>query len=76
MERLRLYKNNRIDREYTVDFKQIITDYINSDCQKADLPFERKFLYYLSEKYSDSSYEPFEEKEWQYIYSIYRKLIN
>ena len=76
MKRLRLYKNNRIDKEYTVDFKHIITDYINSDYQKADLPFERKFLHYLSEKYSDSSYEPFDQKQWEYIYSIYRKLIN
>ncbi len=65
MKKLTLYKNNRIDRKYTEDFKDIITNYINSDWQKLDLPFERKFLSYLTECYNDSTFEPFEEKQWQ-----------
>ena len=74
MKKLTLYKNNRIDRKYTEDFKHIITNYINSDWQKLDLPFERKFLSYLTEYYNDSTFDTLEEKQWQYIYSTYKEL--
>lgn len=74
IEKLTLYKNNRTDRKYSVHFKEIITNYINSDLQKLDLPFERKFLSYLMQNYSDSSFDPIDEKQWEYIYSTYKEL--
>ena len=74
MKKLTLYKNNRIDQKYTENLVFIISNYITSDWQKLDLPFERKFLAFLTEYYNDSTFDPFGDKEWDYIYSTYKEL--
>ena len=74
MKKLTLYKNKRIDQKYTEDLKIVVSNYINSEWKEVHLPFERKFLAYLTEYYHHSTFDPFGEKEWQYIYKIYKEL--
>lgn len=76
MKTITFYKNNRIDQEYKVDLSKVIQLYEKSKCSKYELPFERKFLIFLSNdnKFQNSSFDPFTNKEWDSIYNLYKKL--
>lgn len=67
MRTITLYKNNRIDGEYTVPIIRIIQDYNHNPTSKLPLPFERKFLIYMMDAYSGDTFE-LTEKNWENIY--------
>lgn len=75
MKTITFYKNNRIDQEYKIDLNRVIQLYKNSECSKYELPFERKFLIFLSndKKFQNSSFDSFTNKEWSLIYKLYKK---
>ena len=73
MQKLTLYKNNKIDGKYEVELKDLINIFIESGFNSFYYPFERVFLDFLWHKFPNCSFDPLTKDDWASIYNEYQK---
>ena len=69
---IKFYKNNKISEEYKIELNKLIGEFMKSNYNNYDLPFERNFLAYISETYPNDSFAPINAKLWDKIFQLYR----
>ena len=60
------------NEKYKIELNKLVSEIMKSKWNHYDLPFERNFLAYISEKYPKDSFEEITPYLWKSIYKIHR----
>ena len=72
MEKLKIWIDNRIDKEQEISYDNLIKEYLTHEISNQEMPFERKFLLWLG--YKNYAIETLTDKQWQIIYKTKNNL--
>ena len=72
MEKLKIWIDNRIDKEKEISYDNLIKEYLEHEISNQEMPFERKFLLWLG--YKNYAVETITDKQWQIIYKTKNNL--
>ena len=71
---LKIWKDNRIDKEVNISYESLIKEYFTHKISNNEMPFERKFLLWLS--FKNYAIETLSDNQWNKIYEAKNIYLN
>jgi len=69
--KIKFWKDNKLAGEHDVDVVKIIREFLETEDNKLDMPFERLILNFMADQYG--SFEKITDAEWDALYTEYKK---